>query len=235
MTERDHRPLGVGIYSRSEAARLLKMTPSRVTRWLRGYSYWRPATSAQRHEQPPVVRSNLRPVGGALVLSFLDLMELRVIHALVDEVGLSLQQIRAAARVASDLFGTHYPFATRRVYHDQVTLFARLSDDAVVELSKRDQQLISAHVFEPYLTEVDFDPASSLANRWWPLGRAIPIVLDPRVAFGAPVVAGTATRTDVIATVAETTSPDEAAHAYRMERRSVQAAIRFESELRAAA
>src|SRR5438093_136641 len=83
---------------------------------------------------------------------------------------------------------------TSRVYHDSATLFARLSEDAVIELSKHYQQLISAHVFEPYLKEVDFSPLSSLAERWWPLGRDVPVVLDPRIAFGAPVVAGTATR-----------------------------------------
>ncbi len=236
MKANRNSPLGVGIYSRADVARLLKMTPSRVTRWVRGYSYWLSTAPAERHAQPPVVRSKLPEVDGALVLSFLDLMELRVIRVLVDDVGLSLQQIRAAAQLASKLFDTRHPFATRRVVHDTARLFGRLSEDAVIELSsRRQQQLISAHVFEPYLKEVDFNPSSSLAERWWPLGKDVAVVLDPRIAFGAPVVSGTATRTDVIATLAESISHDEVARAYFLELSSVRAAIRFENELRAAA
>jgi uncharacterized protein (DUF433 family) len=228
--------LGVGMYSRAEVARLLKMTPSRVSRWVRGYSYWLRRESEERHrKQPPVVTTRLRELEGVFVLSFLDLMELRVIRALVDEVGLSLQQIRAAAKMAMELFHTRHPFATHRVFYDTHRLFAPLSKDAVIELTSRNQQLISVHAFEPYLKEVDFDTSSGLANRWWPLGKDVPIVLDPHVAFGAPVLAGTATRTDVVATLAQYVPHEEAARAYAIELGGVRAAVEFENELRAAA
>jgi hypothetical protein len=88
MMIKGHPSLGVGIYSRSEAARLLKMTPSRVTRWIRGYCYSL-AYASKRHAQPPVIRSTSPEVDGAFVLSFLDLMELRDIRVLVDDVAYS--------------------------------------------------------------------------------------------------------------------------------------------------
>jgi len=166
-------------------------------------------------------------------------MELRVVKALVDR-GLSLQHVRRAARLASDLFRTPYPFASRHIFTDGEEVFASLSREmnapTLVELSLRHHhQLIAAPIVDQYLQQLDFDAESSLAQRWWPLGKTVPIVLDPRVSFGAPVVAGTATRTDVVGGLAAAASVPVAADAFRIEERSVEAALQFESELAAAA
>ena len=231
--------LGVGLYSRADAVRLLKMTTSRVTRWVRGYSYWLPySAEPERRDQPPVVRIRLPRIGGTMLISFLDLMELRVVKALVDH-GLSLQHVRRVATLASGLFGTPYPFASRRIFTDGDEVFASLSretdDLRLVELSVRHRQLIAAPIVAQYLTELDFNPRSSLAERWWPLGKDVPILLDPRIALGAPVVAGTATRTDIVSGLARNVGVDVAADAYQIGPKAVEAALRFETELAAAA
>ncbi|HYU27650.1 MAG TPA: hypothetical protein VEK83_01345 [Gemmatimonadales bacterium] len=232
------RLLGVGLYTRADASRLLKMTPSRVARWVRGYSYWlsHPARP-ERRDQPPVVRGRLPPVAGSVLISFLDLMELRVVKALVD-VGLSLQHVRRVATLASDLFHTPYPFASRKIFTDGHEVFASLtrdSDDPIlIEISHRHSQLIARPIIADYLTELDFDPQSSLARRWWPLGRQIPIVLDPTVSFGAPVVAGTATRTEVVAGLARALDVSAAANAFLVDKSAAIAAVEFESQLAAA-
>lgn len=222
--------LGVGLYTRADAVRLLKMTPSRVTRWVKGYSY-RLAYTAE-----PERRARLPRVAGSILISFLDLMELRVVKALIDR-GLSLQHVRRVATLASQLFETPYPFASRRIFTDGEEVFASLSrstDSTLIELSAQHAQLIAAPIIEQYLTELDFDPQSALARRWWPLGRHTPVVLDPHVAFGAPVVAGTATRTDVVAGLAAVSDPKRAADAYRLQHEAVEAAVEFESQLAAA-
>ena len=233
------RLLGVGLYTRADASRLLRMTPSRVARWVRGYSYWLSSNMRpERRDQPPVVRARLPRVGGSLLISFLDLMELRVVKALVD-VGLSLQHIRRVARLASDLFQTPYPFASRRIFTDGHEVFASLSrdleDPTLIEISSRHPQLIARPIIADYLTELDFDVQSSLAKRWWPLGRDVPIVLDPQVSFGAPVVAGTATRTEVLVGLARATDVSVAADAFRVQASAASAAVEFESQLAAAA
>ncbi len=231
------RLLGVGLYTRADAVRLLKMTPSRVRRWLKGYSYRLAYTAEpQVRAQPPVVRTQLPRVAGSILISFLDLMELRVVKALIDQ-GLSLQHVRHIATLACKLFETPYPFASRRIFTDGEEVFASLSrgtDALLIELSTQHSQLIAAPIIEQYLTELDFDPQSALARRWWPLGRNVPVVLDPHVAFGAPVVAGTATRTDVVSGLAAVTDLERAADAYRLGRDSVEAAVEFESQLAAA-
>ena len=96
-------PLGVGYYSRAEAARLLSMTPSRVRRWVSGYTYWlvRSDDDRERRAQGPVVKTDLPLVDQAMALSFVELMELRVVKAFLER-GISLQRVRKAAALARD-------------------------------------------------------------------------------------------------------------------------------------
>ena len=237
MTKQVPRLLGVGLYSRADAVRLLRMTPSRVARWVKGYSYKLPSTlTAERRVQPPVVRVRLPRIGDTAPLTFFDLMELRVVKALIDQ-GLSLQHVRKAATLASSLFRTPYPFASRHIFTDGAEVFASLTREVptLIELSSRHEQLIAAPIVEQYLTELDFDPQTSLARRWWPLGRQTPVVLDPSIAFGAPVVAGTATRTDIIAESAAGADAATVSSAYQISASAVLAAVRFESQIAMAA
>jgi uncharacterized protein (DUF433 family) len=229
--------VGTGIYARAEAARLLKVTPSRLRRWVQGYTYWY-ASHGKRREgsQPPVVQPDLPTIRGTIALSFIELMELRVVRALVGR-GLSLQHVRRAANLASSDFGTTHPFAVRRVFTDGRSIFATLAADLpdLVELSRRGiKQIIAGGVLEPLLDEIDFDSDSALAGRWWPLGKQEPIVLDPRVAFGAPVVAGTRLRTITIAGMAHKANADAIARIYGIESKAVHAALKFEKALLAA-
>jgi uncharacterized protein (DUF433 family) len=233
------RLVGLGLYTRADAVRLLRMTPSRVSRWVMGYSYTLSyAPKAERRAQPPVVRARIPRIDGSTLISFLDLMELRVVRALIDR-GLSLQHVRQVAGLASELFNTAYPFASRRIFTDGREVFASLSrvkaDEVLIELSAKHDQLIAGPIVQQYLAELDFDEQSKLAERWWPLGRSVPVVLDPKIAFGAPIIAGTATRTDVVAALSHEVQISAAAAAFQLEEKDVAAALRFESELAAAA
>ena len=232
-------PLGIGIYERAQAARLLRMTPSRLRRWVRGYTYWlRHPAEPERRSQPPVVKSDLPSVRNAFALSFLELMELRVVKAFVDQ-GVSLQRVRVAARLAAHLFSTDHPFASRRVFTDGTSIFAELPDEAetpgLIELARdRHLQILFGRVLEPFLHEIEFDQTTSLAFRWWPLGRTKPVVLDPRIAFGAPTISGTRIRTDTLAIMARHHSRGAASDAYQLSADKIDAAVEFESYLLAA-
>ena len=100
--------LGIGIYTHPEAAHLLRMTPSRLRRWVNGYTYWLSRESSDvRRARPPVLRkSDLPIIHNAVALSFLELMELRVIRSLVDELGVPLQTVRKKALLAQRIFKT---------------------------------------------------------------------------------------------------------------------------------
>ena len=233
--------LGVGIYTRTEAARLLRLTPQRLGRWVRGYTYWLKSGLAPRKtRQPPVVHTDLPTIDGMVALSFLELMELRVVRAFVEK-GVPLQRVRAAARTIGDLFGTEHPFAHRRVYTDRNQIFVALSDagvePALLQVSGRraSSQLIAGGIFDRYVEEIDFEVESALAERWYPLGRSVPVVLDPRIAFGAPVVAGTRIRTDVLALYASGNTVPVVAKAFELDAARIQAAVDFETHLAQAA
>jgi DNA-binding transcriptional regulator YdaS (Cro superfamily) len=68
--------LGVGFYIRAEAARLLKVRPARLNRWVQGYTYKIREESKQieRHKGP-IVLVDLPTVDSTMALSFVELME----------------------------------------------------------------------------------------------------------------------------------------------------------------
>ena len=70
---------GSGLYTIAEAARLTGISPGRVRRWMRGYTFVRgnePRTS------PPVIRGQYAlNEQGSIALSFMDLMEVRFVDA----------------------------------------------------------------------------------------------------------------------------------------------------------
>jgi hypothetical protein len=192
------------------------MTPSRLRRWVNGYTYWLRSSQAEtRRAKPPVIpKSDLPIIDGRVALSFLELMELRVVKALVDGKGVSLQEVRKAAATARDVFGTPHPFASRRVFTERGRIYASVdagADSEVLELrAGRTLQVVLGELI-PMMEEVDFDDESSLARVWWPLGRAEPVVLNPGIQFGAPVMAGTRVRTSVAADMARAGTVEAAA------------------------
>lgn len=237
-----HLPLvGVGVYARADAARLLRLTQSRVGRWSKGYSYWLShAPEPEHRKQPPVVRPHRPDIGGPYWLSFLDLMELRIVRALVVDRGLSLQYVRKLGDLGSRIFKTPYPLASRGIFVEGQRVFASLSRDQdllqVVELSERKHgQIVAGDLFVHYLEEVDFDEETSLAERWWPMGRDVPVVLDPRIAFGAPVLAGTRIRTDILTLYTSGNAATRVAQAFELTISRIDAAVDFEAQLARAA
>jgi uncharacterized protein (DUF433 family) len=231
-------PLGIGIYSRAEAARLIGVSQSRLRRWVGGYRYWsRYWEEPQLRERPPVIDTDLPVIEDSVALSFYELMELRVVKGLIDQ-GISLQRVRQTAALCAREFQTQHPFASRRVYTDGTRVYAALSRDDVpdvIELSERRRlQVILGEVVQPFLKEIDFDETNLLAHRWWPMGRSVPVVLDPRIAFGSPVLQGTAIRTSVAARMAATVPREEVAEAYDVDLARIEAAVEFEEQLAAA-
>jgi uncharacterized protein (DUF433 family) len=252
METADHIPLGVGFYARAEAARLLKVHPTTLNRWVRGYTYRlrHEGQVVETRKKQPVVRIYLPPIDNVLALSFVELIELRVIKAFIEK-GLPLQRIRVAAERALEVFNTAHAFASRRVFTDGQTIFAELTAPTdsdgdyhttieagipnIIELTRnRHLQVHAGCLLEGHLDEISFSQETLLADRWWPLSKDFPIVLDPKIAFGAPVIEGTATRTDVVAGTARAMSSDAAANVYQLKKREVEAAVQFEDLLAAA-
>lgn len=241
MPERALKLVGLGIYSRAEVARLLSLGPGRVTSWVRGYRYaWGPKERRRRGEQPAVIKTDIPTIEGSLSVSFLELVELFVVKQFRDK-GIPLQTVRVAWNHAARAFKTLHPFADRRVFTDGGHIFMALRDDElwpdVLEVSSRRTpfQITAGPIFKQSLNEIEFDKHTELASRWWPQGRQVPIVLDPTIAFGAPVVLGTRVPTAIIARFAVTRRIDVVAAAFELPPEQVEAAVSFEHQLARAA
>lgn len=227
--------LGVGLYTREEAARLLSVHPSTLRRWLVGYSY--PLKDNARGRQPAVVDAGRSLHAEVKVVTFLDLAELLVIKGFRRH-GIPLQQIRVAAEEGARIAGTDHPLAALHVVTDGRQIFADVpphpGSGGMVSLTERGQYVFVDAV-EAYLRDLDFDPSTGMASKWWPRGRDGIVVVDPGVGFGAPHVVETGVPTSVVYELAQA-GEDLASVAgwFGLTSQQAEAAIAFERELEAA-
>src|SRR2546422_5757906 len=217
MTSSPVSLLGIGIYTRAEAARFLGLSPARIGSWLRGYRYsWGPRNQRRHGSQPPVLKTDIPRFEGSLAISFLELMELRIVKEFRAQ-GVPLQTVRVAWENAAKAYQTSHPFADERVFLGGKKIFMAADSDlssGLLEVSSRHQpfQLVAGPIFKHSLRIVEFDERTHLAREWWPHGKGVPVVLNPAIAFGAPVVADTRVPTTIIARFATAHSPGAVAN-----------------------
>lgn len=180
--------LGVGIYTISDATRLLRPTSRKasnqnVRRWVDGHRY---RYRGRLRHSTPLWRLELPKIHGHIGLGFRDLMELRFV-ASFREAGLSLQAIRLALDRATEIVGHDHPFATERFRTDGKGMFLELATDfedpTLIDL--RLNQYAIHRMIAPSFKDIDFE--QGLAVRWWPLSQRKGIVLDPARSFGKPI------------------------------------------------
>jgi len=227
----DSNLLGIGLYTVAEASRLTGIPRASLRRWLRGYTYAaageRPATSA------PVWQRQLPDIDGILGLGFLDLIEARFVDAF-RKWSVPWRVIRLCAERARSLIGSDHPFSSQRFRTDGRTIFAETVDESGEEqlLDLARSQLAFARIIGPSLYEgIEFSERD-MPVRWWPMGEQAPVVIDPTRSFGQPIVSEAGIPTSTIAdAVAAEGSVARVARLYRVDLRSVRAAVKFEERL----
>lgn len=238
--------VGHGIYSIPEAARLLHAPRSNVRRWVEGYSVRLAEelsvnqTIDYRKKYPPVVRASLSVEGMSTNISFLDLVELLFVKGF-RSAGVALPKIRAAAEyMARELGVSDHPFARQQFKTDGAEIFWQFEGETdnhqeLVVISKQGQKALP-EVVEVYLDEIEFEGLEGLARRWWPLGKWQPVVIDPSISFGQPIIARSGIPTSVIEEHASGgDSEPEIAEWFGISEEEVSAALSFESQLLATA
>jgi uncharacterized protein (DUF433 family) len=216
------------LYEPNEVARLLQMRPSRVRRWLFGYQFEYRSRKRQRtplvHRAKPEVR----------YASFLDLVELLFARAFLGQ-GISVQRMRRALDEARDVLSMDHPFSRQMFFTDgkelYLTVRSRSGVPSLLQLLSGGQWVIAPVVLQ-YARQIDFAKVTGEAERWWPMGRAVPVVLDPAVSFGAPTLADTGIRTAVVYDLylAEGRRASTVATWMGIEPATVQAAVRYEED-----
>jgi uncharacterized protein (DUF433 family) len=219
--------VGIGLYSFPEAAKLTGIDSSRLRRWLHGYSYHPKGEEAKRSAplwESPLLKDQLDAI------SFGDLLEVRFVEAFRQH-GVSLHTIRVAAQHARELFHTVYPFTNRRFQTDGRAVFAEAiretGDVEMIDLGKK--QYVFDKVVRPSLyTGIEFG-ADDLAKRWFPVTNSRAVVLDPKIAFGKPIVTDVGIRTDVLyESFLVEQDKHTVARLYKVPVSAVEQAVRFE-------
>ena len=176
-------------YSLAEAARLLRISPSRLRWWLEG------AVRGERH-YPPVLRSE--PTGNSQVSwgEFIEAAYLREYRRHVP-----LQRLRPFREVLSREFDTPYPFAVSKplIAGRELVSEMQKSLDVPEELWMvvGSGQLMLSAAAETFCRRVEFDEVTYEAMRYVVMEAAEPVYVNPRFSFGLPTVQGV--RTEIIA------------------------------------
>lgn len=183
-------------YSLAEAARYLKVADATLRSWVVGREYPRADGEGRFH---PLIHP---PIEKPPTLSFWNLIEAHVLRALRTEHGVSIKAVRQALS-----------YAERELKIQRLLLRKELRTDAGQVFLHRYGQLINLSasgqiamriVLEEHLKRVDWDEWQFPVRLYPFLSSEIqppdrPIAIDPKIAFGRPVVLRAGVSTETIA------------------------------------
>lgn len=226
----------IPIYNPIYAGLLTGISSGRVKRWLQGYEYT--YVSGLQNEKKfvqkgPVVHRTETDL--PTFASFLDLVDLLFVKQFLN-YGISLQKIRMALNEAETIVGGHH-FAQRNFFTDGKNVYMQVKDqaDALLELLSGGHWVIAKFIKE-LAHKVDFDEPSGFAKRWYPFGPDGLVVLDPKISFGKPTILGKNISTENVFDfyLGENENTSRVCKWLNLEPGEVDAAVRFESKLKAA-
>jgi len=179
------KPEDVPAYPLTEVATIACLPASTLRSWVMGRSF--PTRSGQRRSQPVIRLAK----GNPGYFSFTNLVEVHVLAAMRRKHALKLAAIRTAVRYVRDELQVEHPLATEEFKTNGVELFVeRLGH--IINASK-EGQLGMKQVLNISLERIEY--ADGRAARLFPWLRRPDapknIVIDPRRAFGRPIIAGT--------------------------------------------
>lgn len=213
------------MYTFSEAASLAGVSSDTVRNWLFGYA-------TRDREAPPLFYS--QPAQGPMA-SFLQLIEIMVAGRLRKEEHASYKTVYQAYQNAKREYPYEYPFAHinletigGHIVHWIRGAAPRTSLQALDDLRQWTLPGLFREIRED---ELDYD--RDLASRWHPLGKGVPIVVDPLFSSGVPTILG---RGITVGTIQRRfkearLSIDFIARDYELEREVVEHAIRFAEQV----
>lgn len=183
-TRKTPDPRDQPLYTVAEAAQYLQLPRTTLASWTKGRGLIQPAKAS-----PPV-------------LSFLNLVEAFVLSAIRRKHEVPMQRARKALQYVKREMGVARPLVTVDFRTDGLDLFVERYG-RVVNVSQDGAQLLLREAIEGYLERIEWDD-SGLAERLFPLARSgaidqpRAIMIDPRLGFGRPVIAGTGIRTEIV-------------------------------------
>jgi len=166
------------LYTIQEAARLAHVSHITVRRWLFGYQ-------TKETEFSPVLGNQEK----APLVSFLTLIEI-LVASNFRENSVPFARIRSAHDFAQQQWGISAPFASIKLEPLGGHILHRFDEEtpgkSLAALDTKLQQwTLPGFIIDRIRT---FDYELDLVSRWYPLGKNIPIVVDPRISAGLPTI-----------------------------------------------
>ena len=226
-------PREVPAYLVPEAAHYLGIPVSTLRAWVAGQTYHHRGETRSFH-------AIIRPADAiAHTLSFSNLVEAYVLTAMRRKHHFGLPTIRRVLRLLTERLDSKRPLLTEQFATNGVDLFVERVGE-IINLSK-DGQIEMADLIRAYLERIERD-AQRLPIKLYPLLRSQPprdqprtVVIDPRVSFGRPVIAGTGIPTAALAEQFKAGDlPQVLAREYGATEEAIWDAIRCELDLQAA-
>lgn len=215
-------------YTILEASHYLHVSSSTLKSWVLGRDYQ--VNAGHRRFSRLIEPAQSRPT---LLLSFLNLVEAHVLHAIRHQHGVKLRKVRSALNWVERKLDVEHPLATQEFKTDGIELFIEQLGDLVV--ASQDGQIALREAFENHLQRIEHD-AGGLAERLFPFTRPSHadqprlIVIDPRISFGRPIISTAGIPT---AAIIERHNAGESvshlAHDYRCTSDEIEEAIRCET------
>lgn len=169
------------VYTISQTAKLAGVSPITVRRWLYGAD--NPSTKMR-----PVFGGEDKYKENIAEVSFLQLAEIVVVSRFRQRK-VKLDTLRQAHAYACKILDLKYPFAWLHLKTDGVHVFSDFEknhpDASLLTLDKKGQLTLPGNVIQALEL---FDYEEEFAARWYPIGRNVPIVIDPRYGAGRPTI-----------------------------------------------
>ena len=163
------------LYTVSETAHLAHVSYTTVRNWLYG--------SERQH---PIFKAPQTPM-----VSFLQLIEIVVAANFRKAERVSFERVRRAYVNAQENFGLEYPFAHLRLEAIGGHIVHRLHEQRTVgsfqAIDEPMQWTLPGLVLD-VVERIHYE--LELAAQWYPAGKSLDIVVDPRVSSGVPTIKG---------------------------------------------
>lgn len=217
-------PRDIPAYTIPMAARHAHVPSGTLRSWVAGRSY---ETSRGARRTAPIIKV---PDGRLQMLSFTNLIEAHVLASMRRVHGISMQRVRTAVRYVKGELGVERPLAREAFKTDGAHLFVeRLGQ--LINVSSPSTQLEMRVMLERRLRRIVYE--GGIAMQLFPLVRSDEqesprlIVIDPRLAFGRPVLVGTGVPVDEVWQRFQAgESTRDLAEDFRLEQPMVEEAIR---------
>jgi uncharacterized protein (DUF433 family) len=186
----------VPAYTLAEAARYVRLPAATLRSWVLGRQY---PTSEGHGDFPPLIRPPSRKPPW---LSFSNLIEAHVLRSLRTQHGVPVKALRSALSYAEKELGIDRLLLRRELRTDAGRLFLDRYGE-LIDLTAAGQ-LAMRRLFDEHLKRVEWD-SSRFPVRLYPFVSVLapseerPIVIDPRISFGRPVVLRKGISTSTIA------------------------------------